>query len=217
MPDSALSPSPPASVIPLSPADQPKAVAVLTLAFDGDPIYRQLLPGPEVRRRALEALWRALIVMSSRYGAVDTTPETAGVACWLGPGHADLGLWELIRTGLAMPRAMMRFPPDARKRFLELVAVSDRIRRDIMPHPHWYLWALGVEPTRQGQGIGAAVLAHGIARADAEALPCYLETETEPNVAFYVRRGFAVVHDGEIAGMRLWSMLRSPGGPGRRA
>ena len=199
-------------VIPLSPADQPTAVEVLTLAFDGNPIYRTLLPAPDKRRRALDALWRALIATTSRYGAVDTTAETAGVACWLAPGNADLGLWQLIRTGLAMPWAMMRFPPAARRRFLELVAVSDRIRRNIMPHPHWYLWALGVEPKHQGQGIGAALLTHGIARADAEELPSYLETETEPNAAFYTRRGYVVVHDGEIAGIPLWSMLRAARG-----
>jgi len=217
MADPSLTPSSHTRVIALSSADQPLAVEVLTRAFDGDPIYRMLLPDPVYRRRALEALWQALIATSRRYGAVDTTPETAGVACWLGPGHADLGLWELIRTGLAMPRAMMRFPPDSRKRFLEIVSSTDRIRRLHVPQPHWYLWALGVDPLRQGLGIGKALLSHGLARADAETCACYLETETESNVAFYGRRGFLVVHQGGVAGAQIWSMLRTPGGSGTRA
>jgi ribosomal protein S18 acetylase RimI-like enzyme len=215
--DPSLSSRSPTRVLPLSPTDQPQAVGVLARAFDSDPIYRSLLPDPQARRRALEALWRALIATSRRYGVVDTTPETAGVACWLGPGHTDLGLWEWIRTGLAMPRAMMRFPPDSRKRFLEMVSATDRIRRLHAPQPHWYLWALGVDPLRQGQGIGRSLLAHGLARADAHARSCFLETETESNVAFYARRGFVVVADGQVAGARIWSMRREPGGSRARA
>ena len=186
---------------------------MLALAFLDDPIYHTLIPDPNDRRRSLDALWTALITTSSRYGMVDTTPDIAGVACWLAPGNADLSMWQMIRTGLALPRAMMQFPADSRKRFLEMVNRTDRVRRQNMPEPHWYLWALGVEPARQGQGIGGALLAHGMARADREARPCYLETETESNVAFYARREFEIVHEGEIVGLRLWSMLRTPGGP----
>ena len=199
----------------LPPARQPQAVAVLTRAFLDDPLYRALIPAAEDRRRSLQALWSAVIKTSSRYGVVDTTPDIAGIACWLAPGNADLGLWRMVRTGLALPRAMMQFPADSRKRFLEMVSVTDRIRRERMPPPHWYLWALGVEPERQGQGIGRSLLAHGLARADADACPCYLETETEFNVAFYSRWGFLVVHEGEIAGARIWSMLRKPMPSGR--
>lgn len=200
-------------VLPLAAGAEPRAVEVLTLAFLEDPIYRTLIADPADRRHSLEALWRALIRTCRRYGVVDSTPEIAGVACWLAPGHADLGLWPMLRTGLALPRAMLQFPADGRKRFLEMVAVSDRIRREKMPLPHWYLWALGVNPVLQGQGIGRALLAHGLARADESRLPCYLETETEANVAFYTRRDFEVVHEGEVVGLRLWSMLRRPRGP----
>jgi len=217
MPDptaSASSPSspPPSEVIALPAAERARAVAVLALAFLDDPIYRTLLPDPSDRRRALDALWKALITTSSRYGRVDTTPDTAGVACWLAPGNADLSLWQMIRTGLALPRAVMQFPTDSRKRFMEMVSATDRIRRERMPQPHWYLWALGVEPARQGQGIGGTLLSTAVQRADTDHLPCYLETETESNVAFYTRRGFEVVHEGEIVGLRLWSMLRTPKG-----
>ena len=220
MPDptaSASSPSssPTSEVIALPATERARAAAVLILAFLDDPIYRTLIPDPGDRQRSLDALWRALITTSSRYGVVDTTPDTAGVACWLAPGNADLGLWRMVRTGLALPRAMMQFPADSRKRFLEMVSVTDRIRRERVPQPHWYLWALGVEPERQGQGIGRSLLAHGLARADADACPCYLETETEFNVAFYSRWGFLVVHEGEIAGARIWSMLRKPMPSGR--
>lgn len=55
---------------------------------------------------------------------------------------------------------------------------------------------------------GAPVLA----RADREGMPCYLETETEGNVAFYRKRGFQVVSAGLVPGqsLRIWTMLRAP-------
>ena len=205
----------PVEVVALPRAGQSRAVELLTLAFLEDPLYRALIPGADDRRRSLQALWSALITTANRYGVVDTTPDIAGIACWLAPGNVDLGLWPMVRTGLALPRAMMQFPADSRKRFLEMASVTDRIRRERVPQPHWYLWALGVEPERQGQGIGRSLLTDGLARADADACPCYLETETEFNVAFYSRWGFIVVHEGEIAGARIWSMLRKPMPSGR--
>jgi ribosomal protein S18 acetylase RimI-like enzyme len=200
----------PAEVIPLPTTYRTRAVEVLTLAFLDDPLYRMLIPETEQRRLSLQALWSALIKTSSRYGVVDTTPDIAGIACWLAPGNADLGLWPMVRTGLALPRAMMQFPADSRKKFLEMVSTTDRIRLQHMPHPHWYLWALAVDPARQGAGIGGTLLAATLRRADAGELPCYLETETESNVAFYTRRGFKVVHEEVFAELRLWSMLRAP-------
>jgi hypothetical protein len=56
------------------------------------------------------------------------------------------------------------------------------------------------------------LLGRGLARADAQALPCYLETETESNVGFYSRRGFVVVDDVEVSGVHMWAMLRMPQG-----
>ena len=200
----------PVEVVALPRAGQSRAVELLTLAFLEDPLYRALIPGADDRRRSLQALWSALITTANRYGVVDTTPDIAGIACWLAPGNADLGPWPMVRTGLALPRAMMQFPADSRKRFLEMASVTDRIRRERVPQAHWYLWVLGVEPERQGQGIGGALLSATLRRADTGGLPCYLETETESNVGFYTRRGFVVVHEGEIVGLRLWSMLRAP-------
>jgi hypothetical protein len=49
--------------------------------------------------------------------------------------------------------------------------------------------------------------------ADAEGLPCYLETETEVNVAYYRRHGFDVRTEWDLrtddsVGPHMWGMLR---------
>lgn len=53
-----------------------------------------------------------------------------------------------------------------------------------------------------------------LARADANGLPCYLETQSADNVRFYERYGFRVAHEGEVPGhpLKMWAMIRRPGG-----
>jgi ribosomal protein S18 acetylase RimI-like enzyme len=78
--------------------------------------------------------------------------------------------------------------------------------------PHWYLMALGVEPARQGQGIGGRLIRPVLAQADRAGVLCYLETETERNVAFYQKHGFVVAESGPVPGhnLPLWMMVREP-------
>jgi MFS family permease len=76
--------------------------------------------------------------------------------------------------------------------------------------PHWYLWLLGVDPDRQGQGVGSALLAPILARADAEGLPCALETLTERNVWFY--RGVVCAFAPNLEVMIAGRVLQGIGG-----
>jgi hypothetical protein len=47
------------------------------------------------------------------------------------------------------------------------------------------------------------LLRPALARADAEGVPCYLETQNVRNVRFYRKQGFRVVSDGEVPGHGL--------------
>jgi GNAT superfamily N-acetyltransferase len=181
-------------------------------AFRDDPAYTYVFPDEADRVRSLGGLWDAIIRFTLVYGEAWTTPEGSGVACWLPPGNAELTFRRLLRTGFALPRAMMRFESSARRRAMGLVGYMDEKHRRAMPGPHWYLWALGVEPAVQGQGIGGRLLRPVLARADAVGLPCYLETETERNVVFYRKHGFEVVTEERVPGhgVILWTMARSP-------
>jgi ribosomal protein S18 acetylase RimI-like enzyme len=52
---------------------------------------------------------------------------------------------------------------------------------------------LGVDPARQGLGLGSAMLKAGLARVDADHLPAYLESSNPRNVPLYERFGFEVM------------------------
>jgi GNAT superfamily N-acetyltransferase len=80
---------------------------------------------------------------------------------------------------------------------------------DPPPEPHWYLQLLATHPDWQRRGLGAALMAVMFERADAEGLPCYLETETIDNVAYYRRHGFEVRSEWDVpTGPHMWGMLR---------
>ena len=59
-------------------------------------------------------------------------------------------------------------------------------------------------------GMAALPLKVGISQADAAGLPCYLETGTESNVAYYRKRGFEVTGQAEVEGFTLYGMVRPP-------
>ena len=99
---------------------------------------------------------------------------------------------------------------DAEKRMLRFVSESEVFHRKVAPHWHWYLVLLGVDPPRQGGGIGSALLAPVLARADEGKLPVYLETANPGNLAFYQKRGFTVRAQAQLSdgGAYLWYMVR---------
>ena len=56
----------------------------------------------------------------------------------------------------------------------------------------------------------------GIDSADAEQVQCDLETENERNVPFYLKQGFDMIVNGELAGtsgVRFWTFRRAPRRP----
>lgn len=200
----------PKGPIRLVASQKAQAGQMLARAFLVDPAYTALFPNEAERAPALQRLFGAVVGYSLVYGLVHTTPAVEGAACWLSPGNTEITLWRMLRTGLGLQRAVARFNPQARQEFLAALAYMDEIHKRKAPGPHWYLWALGVDPDCQGQGVGSRLLQPVLAQADREGVPCYLETQTERNVAFYQKRGFQVVSDGRVSGqeIRVWTMLR---------
>jgi ribosomal protein S18 acetylase RimI-like enzyme len=148
-----------------------RAAEVLARAFLVDPAYSTLFPDEVERGRALQRLFGAVIGYSLVYGLVHTTPSVDGAACWLSPGNTEITLWRILRTGLGLQRAVAGFNARARQDFLAALAYMDEIHKREAPGPHWYLWALGVEPGHQGQGIGSRLIQPVLTQADKDRVP----------------------------------------------
>lgn len=189
--------------------DASRVAALLARAFQDDPLMTYAVPDAEERRRVLPWLIRLNVRYGCRYGAVYATPGYEGAAIWFPPGETTMTPWRMLRSGMLAAPFRIRWP------VLQRLAVAGKVAQDLherhAPQPHWYLSQIGVEPSSQQQGVASRLLRPMLARSDADALLCYLETEHEPNVALYQRFGFRVVGvTGVISGgPRLWAMLRT--------
>ena len=194
----------------LSCSDYDEAARVVTVAFM-DYTYMKYI-ATQAHHRARVAKWfgASSIRYGLRYGRVDTTVDLRGMAVWLPPGQTDLTAWRLLRSGyLSAPRHVSI---QGLVRFIQSSHHMEHAHRRFAPGRHWYLFALAVDPQYQGQGIGGQLLQPVLALADAESMPCYLETQTERNTRFYQRHGFQIMSQAVMPGsdMTIYAMLRAP-------
>ncbi|MGK5057565.1 GNAT family N-acetyltransferase [Janthinobacterium sp. LB2P49] len=99
--------------------------------------------------------------------------------------------------------------------FSHFTAIVDNMEHVLAQHDlqdAWYLSIAGFHPDAQGQGLGASVLAPGLAAVDAAGAACFLETYNERSLPFYSRLGFLVAgHYAEaVTGCDYWLMARQP-------
>lgn len=193
----------------LQPEEIEPAVAVLGRAFERDPMYAAFFPDPARRRAGIDALNRAVLRMALRHGEARVADEGRGVAVWMRPG-VPVRPWPMVLAGvLAVPRAVGW--PD----FLRFVAMDARIealRRSANGGGLRHLVILAVDPPRQRSGLGRALLADGLARADREGIATWLETSAPANVDYYRAHGFEVAGNGALGAERtpFWGMVRAP-------
>lgn len=159
------------------------ALAVLVLSFAADPAARWSWPRPEDYLRNMPVLARAFGGKSFALGTADAIDGLAGVALWLPPGATSD---EEALGALLESTAPASIRPDIARVFEQMARFH--------PHePHWYLPLIGVDPTRQGQQLGHKLMAHALARCDADRRPAYLESSNPRNLGFYQRHGFEIL------------------------
>jgi ribosomal protein S18 acetylase RimI-like enzyme len=186
-----------------------RAAITLERAFSPDPLFTWVFPDPVTRPAALERFIRVPLEYGLRYGRVTTSHEAKAACVWLPPGPG-MTMPRMIRSGMLGVPFRTGFGP-----FLKFMAaneIMDKIHKARVPEPHWYLLIVGVDPELQGQGAGSAIVREGLALADRESKPCYLETSERRNLAFYERLGFVVLEEAVLGkdGPKAWAMRREP-------
>lgn len=194
------------------PDDIPQLADVLTRAFADDPFFSWIAgDGPGARERMRIGWAGTLRFASAGLSATYTTEDLAGAAIWVPPDRSPSSLLDSLRLTPSLGRltGWRRL-----RKVAAAVALIEERRHHHVPRPHAYLSALGVDPARQGQGIGTALMRPMLERCDREGFPAYLETATARNLPLYQRQGFAVVGEMtlEEAGVSGWLMLRPGAG-----
>ena len=184
---------------------------VLARAFVRDPFYAYLAGEGSERKQRMRDGWRGILRHTSDdLSTTYTTDDLAGVSLWHPPGYEGAGFVGSLRLLPSVLRLSGGF-----RRLREIsraIGFLEERRREHVPAPHFYLSALGVDPARQGEGIGTALMQPVLERADRDEVAAYLETATARNVLLYERQGFAVVEELNLPGTDIhgWLMRRRP-------
>ena len=197
-----------AGTIPLTASDDDMAAGLLARAFHTDPMMIYLVPDEPSRERRTQPFFVGTIRYGRHYGITEVTATRDAVAMWLKPGLTTITIGRMLRTGTVLAPRKLGFSGIGRLN--ALASYGDKLHKQAISGDHWYLMTIGVEPDRQRAGAGSRLLSAGLQRADADNLPCYLETANPENLPFYRRHGFEVVADGQMpkGGLHVWAMVR---------
>jgi len=185
------------------------ASKVLDLAFEDYPLHVAFIPNESERKKKSHYFLEFFIRYGILYGEVyATSPNLEGVVVWLHSEKADFTMWRMIRSGI-----LLYIFGIGTKTISRMMSVGDylvSIHKRYASFPHLYVWYIGVNPEFQGKGYGSTLIKAMLDRADSEQLPCYLETQTEENVALWEHYGFKVIYETVIPSTEVkhWAMLR---------
>jgi ribosomal protein S18 acetylase RimI-like enzyme len=189
--------------------DRDAGAAVLGRAFTEYEMLRYYFQDEAERHAVAVTFGFIALSVCLKYGeAYASSAKMEGVAAWLPPGKAPFGGRQIIRS---VPLSVLfRFGRQGASRIQGYGRYIDNMHRRLVPYPHWYLQIIGVDPAYQGQGFSSRLVRPILERIDREHLPCFLETNTEKNVAIYRRFKFEVVSEDKIPGTEVTSfaMLR---------
>lgn len=192
------------TILPARLTEAAGVVETLAQAFQTDPALSWILPDPDHRASALRSLFRTLVPADMRAGVTLRSAGDEAAALWRAPGQAHSGTLEFLRTvlpliatfGTALPRGLK---------------VQGGIDAHRPKGGFWYLHYVGVRTAHQGKGHGGRIIRAQTAVADAEGLPCWLETATPENVPLYERLGFVTQVEWDVpgGGPHFWGMMRA--------
>lgn len=191
-------------------ADITQMSRVLAQAFRTDPWFSRLAAAGASAELGLRSMWVGVLRhVSNQLSHTFTTSDGAGVAVWTPPGQAGMSGFAAAR--IAAHLARLTGWHGLHVMVSELARLEKR-RTQHVPEPNWSLLAVGVEPGRQGQGIGSALIRPVLETCDRGRVPAYLETAEARNLPLFERHGFRVVEKVHLprSDVRVWLMRRDP-------
>lgn len=188
--------------------DRELLVRLLDEAFQDDPVSGWVFPGTEYRRTTHHRLMGAFTDIVLAEGRIDVTEDGSACALWMSVPADYHGAGDPADDEGPV---QVRQAVDPENERVEMIG---RLTAGIHPtgRAHEYLWMIGVAPSRQGEGLGTALIGSVLDRCDREGVPAYLEASSVRSRLLYERLGFAPA--GEPLplpdGPHMWPMWREP-------
>jgi ribosomal protein S18 acetylase RimI-like enzyme len=164
-------------------ADEPRVTELIVSAFETDPAARWMYPNVWDYRVYFPQFVRAFGGGAFASGTAHVLENYDGAALWLPPGaHPD-------------DEALMALIASTTPEELQptLMALFEEMGRYHPAEPHWHLPMIGIHPSHQRQGYGAALLRHALRLCDEGGAAAYLESSNPENIPLYERHGFKVL------------------------
>ncbi len=170
-----------------TPPDTATLSRLFAAAFQNDPIFDWIARAGRKRAQGLETFFFWLLqTRAIPFGEVWMSPDASVAAAWLPPdapaspgGFAEqMKLLPLFVRLCGLPRLMRGS------------AMADAMEKNHPHEPHFYLAFIAVAPRLQGMGLGGTMMEATVKRADAVAMPAYLENSSPKNTKLYERSGF---------------------------
>jgi ribosomal protein S18 acetylase RimI-like enzyme len=184
-------------------SDVGPAAHSLAAAFYDDPVLSFSWPDGRTRFRRAERYFASQLQALWDRRELHALPDLSSVAVWARPDE-----WQIP------PRALLRIARTSLVTRVRVKALVAYLRTDALhpDEPHWYLEFLGTVPERQGEGLGARVLAPVLARADEEGVAIWTWSSNRKNLAFYHRHGFVVLEERPFTagGPPIFPIRREP-------
>lgn len=195
----------PFAIRPAAIKDVDPAVAAIITAFASDPLMGYFFPDDKdnaTRREFFSLLLRARIALDMPAYVLEQESKVLGLAMGYGSSRpiwpAPLAAaWDQLEG--STPGLAARF------------AAYDGISEQYQPkQDHAYLGVIGVHPSLQRQGAGAAMLESfcSASRADPKSSGVYLETSNPSSLRFYLSHGFELTGEGHLDTVPLWCLFR---------
>ena len=190
--------------------ERTQVVTALCRAFFEDRILCWIVPGEDERRRCAATFYSRFVEACWPHGEVYAASAGAGAALWVPPGEQLVG----EREAEAFGRELVESAGDdaCSARMAELLGMLDEHHP---AEPCWHLTFMGVDPSAQGRGVGSALLAAVLTRADRDHTSAYLEASSPENRRLYERHGFLTMRELSVSDCPpIYAMWRAPKGHG---
>jgi ribosomal protein S18 acetylase RimI-like enzyme len=180
---------------------QDASVSVIVKAFADDPAARWMYPDAADYFGNFPHFVRVFGGKAFESGTAEHLDEFFGAALWLPPGVQpdEKALGDFLQA------------TSSKDDQAALFSVFEQMGTFHPTMPHWYLPLIGVDPERQGKGLGSMLLERALRRCDHNGQPAYLEATNSRNVALYERHGFEIIGTIQAGSSpEIVPMLRPP-------
>lgn len=158
---------------------------VVAKAFADDPVNLWAFNGTKAMPAAFTAMARHYYL---RRGFGHVTGDGKSGTLWVPPGISkNYGVTGNVSLATAI---LMKGGLKALRRG---IAIDNALMKKHPVQPHYYLFAIAVDPNAQGMGYGSQLMAQALRKIDADHKPAFLENSKAANIPFYERHGFRIL------------------------